>query len=63
MTLAEKYAEMTPNELEQAWRDWHEEAGKARRQASSVDYAHREIVQNVEAVDAEVERRGLVFDE
>ncbi len=63
MTLAEKYAEMTPNELEQAWRDWHKEAGKARRQASSVDYAHREIVQNVEAVDAEVERRGLVFDE
>lgn len=55
--------DMPREEFKQEWIYWHEKERKARRLTNAADPEHGEIVRNIEAVDAEMNRRQLDFNE
>ena len=63
MTNPKPLDQMTREELKQEWIYWHAKDGKARRLTNAADPESGEIVRNIEAVDAEMERRQLDFNE
>ena len=54
---------MSPEEFKQEWIYWHSKDGKARRPTNAADPEHDAIVRNIGAVDAEMDRRQLDFND